>query len=173
VTFTPAAATGCATAATISGWLPATATELGSPVFGKLGQLTKGGVAMNVLSAQIKLTNNIKYYDEEKNNSLYTTELGRPGKRSVEVTLDAYYYKEHAAFFYEQYARAKAAYIAPVGNVAGSIFTVYAPATGAATGAGVETNNPDISGDAEKKIKITGKSLASTAYGDELSLKYS
>lgn len=170
MTFTPVAVTGCAKGASITGTLPATATEVGSPVFGKLGQLTKDGTNMNVLNATITLNNNLKYYEEEKNNSLYISEFGRPGKREVTIAMNAYYYKEHADMFAAQLNRTKMDFVIPVGSTAGSICTVYVPASGAGAAAGVEINNPDISGDEEKAIAIEGKALASASYNDEFSL---
>lgn len=168
LTVTTNLASGAANTEYVTPWAP-TPTEVGAPVFGKLGMATKGGTNLPILSAEVSLNNNLKYYVDEKNNTLYTSEYGRPGKRIVTVDLTLYYYKEHASFFYEQEAQTKSALVIPVGSAAGSIMTIYCPTSGA-SGAGVILNNPDISGTEEKQIKVTGECLANSSYNNELSI---
>jgi hypothetical protein len=160
----------------VVGWLPTSATEVGAPVFGKLGQMTldysSTPTSMNILSAEVTLKNNIKYYEDEKNNSLYISEYGRPKPRNVTVKLSAYFYKEHAQFLRDQWNRNRFDLVIPVGSTAGSICTIYCPALAHAAAAGVEINNPEITGDEEKSINLEGVSLASSSYNDELAIRF-
>ena len=72
----------------ITPWFPASGAEVGVPVHGKLGLVTINGADSVILKAGVTLTNNLKYYIDEKNNVFTAERFGRPGLRDVEGTLE-------------------------------------------------------------------------------------
>jgi hypothetical protein len=160
ITISPTLGTSQGVNPTIYPWLPTAAAEVGEPVHGKLGIVTVGGRNMVVLSAELTLTNNIKYYDNEKNDAWTAERFGRPGKRNVEGTISAFFLKEGAGYFYKADYHQMDALIIPAGNVSGKILELSIPYA--------EYKAPKISGTEEFIQELSFRGVASASLNDEL-----
>lgn len=160
IKISPTLATDQGTNPTIYPWLPTPAAEVGEPAHGKLGIVTVGGRNMVVLTADLTLTNNLKFYDNEKNDAWTAERFGRPGKRNVEGTLTAFFLKEGAGYFYKADYHQTDALIIPVGNVAGKILELSIPYA--------EYKSPKVSGTEEFIQELAFRAVASSSLNDEL-----
>lgn len=146
----------------VTPWWPSAGAEVGSPAHGKLGKVTIGGKEAVILTAEVTITNNIKYYIDEKNNSLVAQRYGRPKFRSIEGSLELYFLKRGASYFYRSEYLATDALIIPCGKVAGKIMKLSIPYA--------EYRTPTISGDEEFIETIPFMAIASSSLNDELSV---
>jgi len=166
LTITPALA-GAPTQGTdppVTPWWPTSGAEVGEPVHGKLGMVTIDGADAIVLSGNVTLSNNIKYYVDEKNNVFTAERFGRPGKRVVEGTLEAYYMQQGPTYFYRAEYQIADALIIPAGNVAGYICELSIPYA--------EYGTPTISGDEEFNQTIPFSGVASASLNDEFKITF-
>jgi hypothetical protein len=164
ITITPGLGTAQGSGPTVYPWWPVGAAEYGTPGFGKLGVVTVNGSNFVTLTDTLSLTNNITYYDKEKND-VYTAErFGRPGKRNVDGNLNGFFVDEAMSYIYRDDYNQKDALIIPVGNVAGSIMQINVPYA--------EYRAPKISGTAEYLVDIPFWGVASAAGNDELSFVF-
>lgn len=149
----------------ITPWWPSAGIEAGEPEHGKMGVVTINGNEAIIISARVTLTNNVKYYINEK-NGLWTAErFGRPGKRTVEGEIELNYVRDAAQYFYYAEEGLQSALVIPVGNVSGSIMELRIPFA--------EYGTPKITGDEEFLQNLPFVGVASAAAGnDEFSIKF-
>ena len=165
INFTPGlVGAGEAAGAVVQGWWPATGTETGAPVHGKLGICTIQGVPTKVLSARVSITNNIKYYEDEKNGEWYATTYEAIGFRDINGTLSLFYYRGAAGYFYRAEYQKQNALVIPAGSVAGKILEVSCPQ--------IEYRTPALSGDEEILIELPFIAVATAAGDDECSITF-
>jgi len=165
ITFTPVlAGAGEASGLNVYPWWPATGTEVGRPVHGKLGICTIDGVSTKVLSASLTFVNNIKYYEDEKNGQLYPTSYEAVGFRDVTGTLQLYYYKGAAGYFYRAEEQVQDALIIPCGDVTGKIMRLTCPQ--------IEYKAPNISGDEEVVMDLPFGALGTVVGDDEITCTF-
>lgn len=164
LTITPAMTVAQGADAEVAPWWPVTGSEVGEPVHGKLGMVTIDGEDAIVLSANVTLANNIKYYVDEKNNVWTAERFGRPAKRGVEGTLEAYYMQQGPTYFYRAEYQIADALIIPAGNVAGYIMELSIPYA--------EYGTPTLSGDEEFNQTIPFKGIASASLNDEFKVTF-
>jgi len=164
ITISPALVTDQGVNPIIYPFWPVAATEVGEPAHGKLGIVTVSGQPAIVTQAVLTLTNNIKYYDNEKNDVWTAERFGRPGKRLVEGTLTVFFLKQGPSYFYRSDYRITDALIIPVGNVAGKIMEISVPYA--------EYKAPKITGTEEFQQEIGFKAVASGALNDELKITF-
>jgi len=150
--------------ATVEPWWPTSGTETGSPVHGKLGLCTIEGVNTSVMSATISITNNIKYYEDEKNGQLYPTVYEAIGFREITGTLTLLFYKGAAEYFYRADAQSQNALIVPAGQVAGSIMEISCPQ--------IEYRTPTLSGDEEFMIELPFIAVGTSLGDDEITVTF-
>ena len=140
----------------ITPWWPASPwTGLGNPQHGKLGIVKVNNRQTVVTNASVSMVNNIKYYEDEKNNVMTAENYGRPGRREIEGTLDLYFTAEGAGYWYNAEYQERDALIIPVGKVPGSIMELQIPLA--------EYRTPKLSGDAEFKEGIPFIAIATKA----------
>lgn len=149
---------------TIYPWLPTAAAEVGEPAHGKLGIVTVGGQNMVVLTADVTLTNNIKFYDNEKNDVWTAERYGRPGKRNIEGTITGFFLKQGMSYFYRSDYHITDALIIPVGNVSGKIMEISIPYA--------EYKAPKITGTEEFIQELAFRAVASSSLNDELKVTF-
>lgn len=164
IKITPTLATNQGTDPVIYPYWPTSAAELGEPAHGKLGIVTISGQPAVVLSANLTLTNNIKFYDMEKNDEWGAERYGRPGKRTAEGTLTVFFVKQGPSYFYRSTHRVTDALIIPVGNEAGKIMEISVPYA--------QYKAPQITGTEEFQQEIGFLAVASAALNDELKVTF-
>jgi len=150
--------------ATIAPWLPAAGVEVGEPVLGKLGMVTIATTDAIIKSASLSITNNIKYYTDEKNNTLTAERFGRPKMREINGSLNLYFLKRGLSYFYRSAYQIANALVIPAGNVSGYIMELLVPYA--------EYKTPKISGDEELGQDLSFMALASGSGNDELSIVF-
>jgi len=148
----------------VTPWWPTAGAEVGEPVHGKLGMVTIDGEDAIVLSGNVTLTNNIKYYVDEKNNVWTAERFGRPGKRAVEGTLEAYFMQAGPTYFYRAEYQIADALLIPAGNVSGYIMELSLPYA--------EYGTPTLSGDEEFQQTIPFSGVASASLNDEFEITF-
>jgi hypothetical protein len=144
-------------------WLP-TGTESGTIVHGRLGICTLDGSNYNILESEVTIDDNVKYYEDEKNEQDYATEFGTPESRTVESRFSVYFRKSDAARLQDNIDFNTLAFTIPIGNVAGSICTIYLNQA--------KIQSPTISGDAERIQEVRVSPFATTAYDNEIYVIY-
>jgi len=164
----------------VTPWIPDTGSVgAGYKVYGKLGYASREGVASNlpILESTVTLNNNLEYPNDEKNNSLYPSEVFRPGKREVTAEFSAYYHEKYADFFYYQNEAELMTLEIPLGSTSGKICTFNIPDSAASSGGGLYLSNPNPSGDGIMEVSVSGKAIASLADSatgnNELSVTFS
>lgn len=148
----------------VAPWWPAVAGEVGEPGHGKMGSVTVNNAEAVILSARVTLTNNLKYYENEKNNKWTAERFGRPGKRSVEGEIELNYITEGPSYFYRAAYQIQNALVIPVGNVSGYIMELQIPYA--------EYGTPKISGEEEFAQNIPFVGVASAALNDEMKVVF-
>jgi len=130
-----------------------------------MGIVTINGAEAIIISARMTVTNNVKYYINEK-NGLWTAErFGRPGKRTVEGEIEHHFVRDAAEYFYYAEENLQSALVIPVGNVSGFIMNLNLPQ--------VEYGTPKITGDEEFVQNLPFFAVASAAAGnDELNITF-
>ena len=161
ITFTPAAVAGCTGSAVVRGYYPATATEVGDPVHGKLGTAILDGINFKILTGSVTVTTGLKMYTDEKNNSLYVDEFGAPVKRDVAVEMTAYHYKDYTKLHYAVDQASQLGLVLPAGNSSPNIVTALIPLV-------VIEGDPIPTGAEEQVITVRGRGYASASLNDEL-----
>jgi hypothetical protein len=164
ITVATPLATEQGTGATIASWLPTASAEVGTPVLGKLGMVTIAGVDAIIRSAGLSITNNIKYYIDEKNNVLTAERFGRPKMREVNGSLNLYFLKRGVSYFYRSAYQIANALVIPAGNVAGYIMELNVPYA--------EYKTPKISGEEELIQDLAFMGVASATLNDEMSIVF-
>jgi hypothetical protein len=164
LTITPALGSGQGSDPAVTPWWPTAGAEVGESVHGKLGMVTIDGDDAIVLSGNVTLTNNIKYYLDEKNNVWTAERFGRPGKRAVEGTLEAYFMQAGPTYFYRAEYQIADALIIPAGNVSGYIMELSVSYA--------EYGSPTLSGDEEFQQTIPFKGIASASLNDEFKITF-
>jgi len=150
---------------TLKPWWPASCTETGRPVHGKLGICTispKGGaspVDCKVLSAAITHTNNIKYYEDEKNGLLYADTYEAIGFRDIIGTLTLFFYKSGTKYFYRAEQQSQNALVVPAGDTAGRILSISCPR--------IEYRTPTLSGEEEIMMELPFVAIGESGHEDE------
>jgi len=153
-------------AAVVSPWWPTVnETTFGDPQHGRLGYVTYGGSNLDTLTNEITLTNNIKYYEEEKNDASYCTAFGTPEMRSLEARISLYFRSAQASKFWTSYNWDTCAITVPCGTTAGSVCTISLPQC--------RLKAPVTTGDAERIMELTFLPYSTGSYNDELSISYS
>jgi hypothetical protein len=120
-------------------------------------------------SVKFTLTNGIKYLTDIKDNTLYPSQYIVPAFREVKGEIGVYFYRNIVGFNYKALADPIPMdyIIAPAADRAattGRIFEAHFPQ--------VWYETPTYSGDAEKSASIPFKTVASTAYDNELTLLF-
>jgi len=164
ITVTPTLQSDQGANPTIAPWLPTASAEVGTPVHGKLGMVTVDGQDAIILSAGVTLTNNIKYYIDEKNNQWTAERFGRPGYRDLEGSLELYFLKRGPSYFYRAEYQVANALIVPAGNVAGYIMNLSIPYA--------EYRTPSITGDEEFQQTVPFVGVASATLNDEFEITF-
>jgi len=164
ITISPTLVTNQGTNPTIYPWWPVGGAEVGEPAHGKLGLVTVSGQPAIVTAANVTLTNNVKFYDNEKNNTWTAERFGRPGKRSVEGSLTVFFLKQGPSYFYRADYRITDALIIPVGNVNGKIMEISIPYA--------QYKAPKVTGTEEFQQEISFIGVASAALNDEAKVTF-
>ena len=165
LTFTPAAASGCSSGDTIRGYYPSSSTEVGDPIYGKLGQATLDSGSFAILSAVVTVNNNIKLYTDEKNNSLYVSEYGAPNRRRIMVEMEAYHYKDYTKFHDGVDNQTQYNIVIPSGDTVPYIHTWTIPR--------FELNADTVpTGDEEQVVTLSGYAVGTSTGDDEATLVY-
>jgi|GEM_PF-3107836 len=165
ITISPGLAEEETSGATVKGWYPTSgAVDTKKPICGKMGVVTIDTSQCVVLTATITLTNNIKYYIDEKNGLAYATAYGAPTFRDVNGTLTMYYAPAGSRYFYKADKREKDALIVPAGDVSGNRMRVFCPQ--------IEYKAPVLSGDEEVMIELPFDAVGSAAGDDELRIAF-
>ena len=138
----------------VTPWWPSVGTEYGKPGHGKLGIVRVGGTQCIVLSANVNMVNNIKYYIDEKNDVMTAERYGRPTKREIDGTLALYFTKAGASYAYKAEYQVNDELIIPVGKKDGYIMELQIPKA--------EYRTPKLSGDEEFQEDIPFKAVASS-----------
>jgi len=163
--ISPGAATGCSSADIIRGLYPTTYTEVGDPVHGKVGQATLNGSSWNILTAQVIVNTGLVLYDNIKNNSLYASAYGAPGRRDVETTITAYADYANTEFHDRLDDNTQSAIIVPAGSTVPNIVTLYVPQFEI-------YEDPTPAGEDEMVQTFSGRGVATTTHNDEFKLIY-
>jgi len=164
ITISPALGSNQGTNPLITPWWPTSSPEVGEPGHGKLGLVTIGGQTAIVFSASVTVTNNIKYYINEKNNVWTAERYGRPGRRAVEGTLVMAFVPQGSNYFYRSGYKITNALVIPVGNVAGKIMEISIPYA--------EYRTPTIGGAEEFQQTVPFVAVASATLNDEIKVRF-
>ena len=165
ITFTPQlAGAGESSGAKVKGWWPTTGTEVGAPVFGALGICTLDEKNFKILSSVLTFTNNIKYYEDEKNGELYATTYEAIGWRDVAGVLTLYFYKGAKGYFYRSASQIQDALIIPCGDTPGKIMEISCPT--------IEYKTPSLSGDEEIIMELPYQAVGTVAQDNEITLTF-
>jgi len=164
ITITPGLSGAQAGGATVDGWWPTAGDELGTPVHGKMGMVEIAGVESVIISARVTIVNNIKYYENEKNDEWTAERFGRPKFRDVDGELELHLLEEGVSYWYRASHQIQNALVIPVGNVSGYIMQLYIPYA--------EYRTPKISGDEEFKQNVPWVAVASATMNDEIEIRF-
>jgi len=137
----------------------------GDPQHGRLGYVQLESADYNTLTNEITITNNIKYYEEEKNNEDWCTVFGTPEMRSLEAKVTCYFRQSDTQRFKDALDWTSVALEVPCGTAAGSTCTISLPYN--------KLRAPAVTGDAERIIELTLLPFSSSAYNDEIEIIYS
>lgn len=143
---------------------PTSSAEVGEPQHGKLGLVTVTGQNAIVLSANVTLTNNIKYYENEKNGVWTAERFARPLKRTIEGTVTLYFLKSGLSYFYRADYKKTDALIIPVGDVPGKIMEISIPYA--------QYKAPKITGTEEFEQELSFMAVASASFEDEAKVTF-
>lgn len=158
LTITPGLTAAVAIDDVVAPWLPV-GTEAGTPVHGRLGSATRGGITLPLLSGEISLDNKLDMLNEEKNGLDYPNRFAQPEARSVQANAEMYFDANSALHFYDAQQQVRGDLVFPWGTTAASRVKI--------TAKNQEIDMPDISG-TKKVLKLTGQAFASAAFDDEL-----
>ena len=160
--ITPTLATSQGTNPTIYPFWPTSSAEVGEPAHGKLGLVTISSAQAIVLTANVTLTNNIKYYENEKNGVWTAERFARPLKRTIEGTITCYFLKAGLSYFYRADYRKFDALVIPVGNENGKIMEITIPYA--------QYKAPKITGteEFEQELAFMAVSGGTYPYNDEM-----
>jgi len=164
ITISPALVTNQGVNPEITPWWPAAGTEVGAPSHGKLGLVTVSSANAIIISAGLTITNNVKFYENEKNGVWTAERYGRPGKRDVAGNLMLYFLKQGLSYFYRADYKITDALVIPSGDVAGAIAEITVPYA--------EYRSPEISGDEEFQQNVPFQAIASSAGNDEVKIRF-
>jgi len=148
----------------VTPWWPTVSEEIGYPQHGKLGKVTVNGRETIVLTANVSMVNNIKYYIDEKNNVMTAERYGRPKIREIEGSLGMYFLKRGPSYYYRSEYQVPNALIIPVGKISGKIMELQIPYA--------EYRTPKISGDEEFQEDVPFIAVASTGLNDEFKIVF-
>jgi hypothetical protein len=144
-------------------WLPS-GTTVGNPVHGRLGIATLDAANYNILTSEITIANNYKFYEEEKNGDNYPSDFGAPEFRTVDGRVTVYFRAAAGQRFKDALDFNVLAFTLPAGDTAGSIFTLNLPQ--------LHIEAPDITGDMERIQELTLKPHATSSNDDEVNVVY-
>lgn len=163
-TMTLNAAPGGPNRREVTPWWPSASEEVGFPQHGKLGKVLVNGRETIVLTANVSMVNNIKYYIDEKNSVLTAERYGRPKIREIEGSLGMYFLKRGPSYYYRSEYQVPNALIIPVGKIDGKIMELQIPYA--------EYRTPKISGDEEFQEDVPFIAVASTGLNDEFKIVF-
>ncbi|MHA1386758.1 MAG: hypothetical protein ACTSR3_23630 [Candidatus Helarchaeota archaeon] len=149
---------------TVTPWWPSSGVETGEPVFGKMGIVKVGGNNFVTLNVSVSMTNNIKYYDYEKNNVWTAEKYGRPGKREINGEIEAHLLPRGPSYRYRAEYQVSNALILPAGKTSGYIMELSVPYA--------EYASPSLEGTEEFLQRIGFKAIASSSLNDEFSITF-
>ena len=155
ITISPGLVTDQGVNPEITPWWPASGSELGTPVHGKLGMVTIGGADAVVLTANVTMANNIKYYTDEKNNVWTAERFGRPKFREIDGNIEFFFMERGPSYFYRAEYQVSDALVIPAGNVAGYIMQIDIPYA--------EYGTPKVAGDEEFRMTVDYKAIADSS----------
>lgn len=164
ITISPALGSNQGSGPEITPWYPTSVDEVGIPQHGKKGLVTIDQKDTIIDGAVVNLANNIKYYEDEKNNLWTAERFGRPKFRTVEGDIDLYFLKRGVSYYYRAEYQEDNALIIPAGNVAGYIMEIAIPYA--------EWKTPKISGTEEFKQAISFTARASASLNDEIEVTF-
>lgn len=151
--------------ATVDGWWPTAGDELGTPVHGKMGMVEIDNVEAVIISARVTIVNNIKYYENEKNNLWTAERYGRPKFRNVDGELELHFLEEGVSYWYRASHQIQNALLIPVGNVGGYIMQLYIPHA--------EYRTPKVSGEEEFTQNVPFIAVVETGTSnDEIEIRF-
>lgn len=145
-------------------WPTADESGYGDPVHGRLGYVTLDAANYNTLTNEITITNNIKYYEEEKNSEDWCTVFGTPEMRSLEARTTVYFRAGDAKRFSDSLNWESIALMVPCGDTSGSIFKITLPRN--------RLRAPAVTGDAERIMELQFLPYSSSSYNDECTIEY-
>ncbi len=148
----------------VSPWLPTPSYKSGQPIHGKLGIVKIAGQDAIILESSIQVTNNIKYYVDEKNGVMYPTIYGTPTFRDVTGTLRLYFYQNIPGYFYKSEYQIQDALIIPAGDKSGSIMEISCPR--------IEYETPSLEGDTEVMVSLGFTAVGSATGDDEMKITF-
>lgn len=164
LTISPAAGGTASAGDVVAPFLPTPTYASGTPVHGKLGIVTINDTPAVVLEANIQVTNNVKYYVDEKNGVMYPTVYGTPSFRDVNGNLRIYYYKNIPGYFYRSEYQIQDELVIPAGDVSGKIMELSCPY--------IEYETPSLEGDTEVMVSIGFTAVGSSTGDDELTITF-
>jgi len=164
ITITPGVVGDQLANCAIAPWWPSEEEDLGEPGHGKMGKVTINSEEAVIISARVTLVNNIKYYENEKNNLWTAERYGRPKFREVDGELELHFIEQGPSYWYRADNQIQDALIIPVGNVAGYTMQLYIPYA--------EYRTPKVSGDEEFTQNIPWIGVASATMNDELEIRF-
>ena len=164
ISVTPGVTGAQAQYSTIAPWWPAAAAEVGEPAHGKMGMVTINNEDAVIISARVTIVNNIKYYENEKNNVWTAERFGRPKFREVDGELELHFVEQGPGYWYRADNQIQDALVIPIGNVAGYIMQLYIPYE--------EYITPKVSGDEEFTHNIPWIAVASASMNDEIEIRF-
>jgi len=162
LTISPALEDDAASGTAVTPWLPTPSYKSGTPVHGKLGIVKIAGNEAIILEANIQLTNNIKYYVDEKNGVMYPTIYGAPTFRDVTGNLRLYFYQNIPGYFYKSEYQIQDALIVPAGDKSGAIMEISCPK--------IEYETPSLEGDTEVMVSLGFTAIGSATGDDEMKI---
>lgn len=151
----------------IEGYLP-TGTEIGTAIEARASNfyLDGGTTAIPIITADITLTNNIKYLEDEISTAVYPTGFSADTRNALAAlqlylrTDDLNYFKQSGLLASGD--KVQGNLVLRGGDTAGSKMQIAMPV--------VDGSVPNLSGDLEKMIAIDFQGLASASYNDEIKL---
>jgi len=165
ITFSPGlVGAGEASGAVVQGWVPATSTEVGSPIHGKITDVTIDTFPATLLSSRVSIVNNLKYYEDEMNGEWFANAYGTTGFRQIEGSLGLFFRKHVSTYFYKSEYQIQGALLIKCGPSAGNFMEVSLPH--------IEYRTPTLSGDEEVLMDIPFIAVATAALDDEASITF-
>jgi len=149
---------------TVAPWWPTASSEVGTPGHGKMGFVTIESLNAIVTRSTLNVANNLKFYEDEKNDKWTCESFVRPGRREIGGELELRFIKSGPSYFYRSEYQVSNALVIPVGNAAGYIMEITIPYA--------EYETSRLASGEEVMQTIPFKAIASATMNDEMALTF-